>query len=315
MVSLDGISSVELLPVAIESLVACDSLPFDLFIRSGSVPVLYRAEGHAVSRRDLDQLRMNEIHSLFINKDDHGKYSRFLQDSLDREGDLPAVSRCDFLRRVHRAPFEKSLVQDDITPAVETAAKIGRDVVDAVCTKGLSVTDLLEARHDFQYYTHALNVGVFSTLLANQMECMTREEMQRLATGAVLHDLGKRMVSSSRSYKPDCLNGTEQSHNRQHPTLGFRRLCHHPEMTWGQLMIVYQHHERFDGGGYPVGVAGQQIHLWARICTLADLFDAITASGAHPADELMEKANTYLWKQTGTILDKDLVRCWAALTS
>ena len=62
---------------------------------------------------------------------------------------------------------------------------------------------------------------------------------------------------------------------QEHPTRGFKELCRREDLTWGQLMMVYSHHERCDGRGYPVGLIQSEIHEYARICAIADVYEAL----------------------------------------
>ena len=66
--------------------------------------------------------------------------------------------------------------------------------------------------------------------------------------------------------KPGKLTDAEFEIVKTHPTVGFRRLCKRTDLSFAQLMMVYQHHERLDGSGYPLGICGSEMHPWARIC-------------------------------------------------
>ena len=92
-----------------------------------------------------------------------------------------------------------------------------------------------------------------------------------------MHDIGKRHLPPGLLNKTGKLTDPEFALMRQHPQKGFEELCLHGDLKWGQLMMIYQHHERLDGKGYPVQIGGDEIHPWAKICAVADVFDAITS--------------------------------------
>ena len=87
--------------------------------------------------------------------------------------------------------------------------------------------------------------------------------MSEIAAGGLLHDIGKRHVPAHILNKPGKPTEAEWTLIRRHPVTGYQELAGRDDVTWGQLMMVYQHHERFDGSGYPAGILQGEIHPWA----------------------------------------------------
>jgi HD-GYP domain-containing protein (c-di-GMP phosphodiesterase class II) len=75
-------------------------------------------------------------------------------------------------------------------------------------------------------------------------------------------------------------------------------------------MMVYQHHERMNGQGYPVGITGEEIHFWARICALVDVHEALTGKRYYRNPDPIPKVLEYLSEKSGTHFDKEIFRCW-----
>jgi HD-GYP domain-containing protein (c-di-GMP phosphodiesterase class II) len=75
-------------------------------------------------------------------------------------------------------------------------------------------------------------------------------------------------------------------------------------------MMVYQHHERLDGSGYPAGITTDDIHPWAKICAVADVFDALTCQRPYRRPMPVKDVCLYLTKHAGTWFDRDIVTCW-----
>jgi putative two-component system response regulator len=93
-----------------------------------------------------------------------------------------------------------------------------------------------------------------------------------------MHDVGKVAVPESILRKPAALDAQEWSVMRQHSAIGGRILDNSSsEILKAGRVIALHHHERWDGGGYPSGLAGNDIPLWGRICAVADVFDAVTS--------------------------------------
>jgi putative nucleotidyltransferase with HDIG domain len=139
----------------------------------------------------------------------------------------------------------------------------------------LSLTAALEARDD-ETQDHALRVAVYAEHLAKELGITDPEELQRVRWGALLHDVGKIGLPDAILRKPGPLSEDEWQVVRRHPELGYR-MIKHLEFLGSAREIVLCHHERFDGTGYPRGLAGDAIPLGSRIFAVVDTLDAITS--------------------------------------
>ena len=168
-------------------------------------------------------------------------------------------------------------------------------------------------QHDYYTYTHVTNVCTYALILAKGLGMSSFQELRAIAVGALLHDLGKRLIPTAILNKPARLTENEMRVVQQHPTTGFRDLSARTDLTLAQLMMVYQHHERLDGSGYPVRIVGDEIHPWARLCAVVDVFDAFTCCRpyrhATPAQEVIK----FLVEHAGKAFDEEMVRCWISL--
>ncbi len=171
--------------------------------------------------------------------------------------------------------------------------------------------------HDYTTFSHATNVAANSVLLARSSGINAQQDLLSIAQGALLHDLGKRFVHKRTLQKHGPLSTAERAAIRQHPARGFETLCLCPDgiVSWDHLMMVYQHHERWDGSGYPVGLVGTEIHPWARICAIADVFDALTHDRAYHGARDYDKVLAYLDRQAGREFDQELVRCLTSIVT
>ena len=133
-----------------------------------------------------------------------------------------------------------------------------------------------------------------------------------MAAGALLHDIGKRHIPSHVLNKPGKLTDDEWELVREHPTSGFRELAGRTDLSWPQLMMVYQHHERLDGSGYPAGILGDEMHPWARICAVVDVFDALTCHRSYRRPVPASEVCNYLNKYAGLWFDAEAVACWTS---
>jgi HD-GYP domain-containing protein (c-di-GMP phosphodiesterase class II) len=99
----------------------------------------------------------------------------------------------------------------------------------------------------------------------------------RLGTGLLLHDIGKLAVPFDVLHKPGRLTDDEYALIKHHPETGYHMLKNSPSISMLSTAVVRFHHERWDGTGYPSGKAGDAIPLFARIASVADVYDAITS--------------------------------------
>jgi HD-GYP domain-containing protein (c-di-GMP phosphodiesterase class II) len=106
------------------------------------------------------------------------------------------------------------------------------------------------------------------------------KRLEELRFGAILHDIGKIHVRETILCKQGPLNAEEWEEIKQHPKIGASMVKNIPYLTPAIPAIKY-HHERWDGSGYPYGLAGDEIPVMARIVSVADAFDAMTSSRAY----------------------------------
>ena len=302
-----------LVPVAIESLYCDEGFEFDLYLCLGrnQPPVLYRERTFPCRHSDLDLLRSRGLRSLHIPADAHSRYLEYLQTKLLTNETAPLTARFCALREINRLAFLDSLQSTGVDKLVEVATRYGKDLADLIYDNG-GVTprlfDLLD--HDDCPFVHATNVCVYTVILAKHLMIQGSEEPSAIATGALLHDLGKRKIAPSILHKSDELTDDELFLVKRHPQSGFDELSRRKDLTWPQLMMVYQHHERVDGRGYPVQVPRSQIEFWARICAVANAFDALTSERPYRRTKSPADAMRYLVDKSDMLFDKEVVKCW-----
>ncbi len=131
--------------------------------------------------------------------------------------------------------------------------------------------------HDYETYSHSVNVGFYATVLAKELyKNSDAHNLQELATGFFLHDIGKTAIEPEVLNKTGKLHDIEWQHIKTHPYMGYKILKDANSLKEESRIIVLQHHENYDGTGYPSGLKERDIHEYARICSIADVFDALT---------------------------------------
>jgi putative two-component system response regulator len=160
---------------------------------------------------------------------------------------------------------------------------------------------------DDETAAHIQRMSLYATLLADRLD-LSPDEVELVRVASPMHDVGKIGIPESILLKPGKLNADEWETMRQHPILGAEILRGSPsELLKAGEVIARTHHEKWDGSGYPNGLAGADIPLWGRICALADVFDALTSKRPYKEAFSNEKALAIIKAERGKHFDSRLV--------
>jgi response regulator RpfG family c-di-GMP phosphodiesterase len=175
------------------------------------------------------------------------------------------------------------LLDDPKTENIREAKAGIAEMVDMIISDDATSAALLEiTSYDYYTYTHSVNVGFLSVLLAKELfKGSDAHNMHELGAGFFLHDIGKVRIDPAIINKAGRLTDDELTVIRTHPDLGYKILTETKHLTEECRIIVLQHHERQDGNGYPQRLTGEAIHLYGRICSIADVYDALTADRSY----------------------------------
>jgi putative nucleotidyltransferase with HDIG domain len=160
-------------------------------------------------------------------------------------------------------------------------------------------------------YDHAWRVAASSVALSRTMG-LSAAEARELRRAALFHDIGKVAIPPSVLERSGPLSDHEMAILRRHVTIGSELLAGVPSLA-ALAPIVAATHERYDGSGYPVCLAGADIPLGARIIAVADAYDAMTTRRCYGTPLLQTDAVAELWRCAGTSFDPDVVQAWMQL--
>ena len=170
-----------------------------------------------------------------------------------------------------------------------------------------ALTAALETR-DSETHGHSERVVTYSLRLGREYG-LSSEEMKALEFGSLLHDIGKIGVPDSILRKPAKLTEEEWVRMREHPLHG-QQILRGIEFLQGASRVVAQHHEKWDGTGYPLGLRREEIDICARIFSVADAFDAITSDRVYRRGKPYEAAAQELDDWAGRQFDPKIVEAF-----
>ncbi|VAW45507.1 Response regulator [hydrothermal vent metagenome] len=169
------------------------------------------------------------------------------------------------------------------------------------------LTDLMEVNSD-ETGRHIRRVAEYSRLLAHYHPSLTEEDAQVIFHAAPMHDIGKIAIPHHILHKPGRLTEEEFEVMKTHTTLAHEVLkISNRKFIKAAEIIAMQHHEKWDGSGYPLGLSKENIHLYARIVAIADVFDALTHKRVYKDAWSTEDAVEYIIQHKNTQFDPELV--------
>jgi ribonuclease P protein subunit RPR2 len=167
-----------------------------------------------------------------------------------------------------------------------------------------ALSNAVEAR-DAYTGKHAERVARYAIEIGRELG-LTRPDAPEIEFGFLLHDVGKLAVPDSILFKPGPLTAEERSLMSRHTTVGAEIIAD-IEFLAEASKVVRSHHERWDGGGYPDGLAGKEIPLTARVFAVADVFDALTTDRPYRSALSFEEAHEMIVDESGKHFDPDVV--------
>lgn len=200
-----------------------------------------------------------------------------------------------------------SLVLDKNSKVI---GEIVDDLLSVVVSNEEVLTVLTDAfLYDEYLYQHSFQVTVYSLSIAKELN-YSHEDLKVIGIGALLHDVGKLVIPNSILSKPGRLSEEEFEEMKNHARYGFDILRNLHTVSLLVAHCAFQHHERIDGSGYPRGLMDFEIHPYAKIIAVADVFDAVTSDRVYRDKMLPSQGIAVIESGSGTLFDKRVVEAF-----
>jgi HD-GYP domain-containing protein (c-di-GMP phosphodiesterase class II) len=276
---------------------------FDVYIwpQNSPAPVLYRSQDLPFLEENRTRLIEADSGQIFMKKDASGTFHRYIERNLDRiisNPTLPAKAKAKVLYSSSIQLVQDILEKPGATENLKRSEDVVRNTIGYILHGKDAFHQLMSlTSYDYYTYTHSVNVCTIGLALAEQVGMRSQAQLMDFGVGAMFHDVGKTKIPASILRKRGPLSEPEWVEMKRHPEVGLTLLDPQSPFAEDSKAIILQHHERLDGTGYPKGLKEADIHPFAKVAAIVDVFDALTsrraykeAIGSYPALKVMKEA-------------------------
>lgn len=245
---------------------------------------------------------------------DHGVGSVFIKDDMFDEIEEPPdlISEQTRLESVRTVKELFNSLENKKRVNIQGVKKTVSNLIDEVLSNREILVNFADIRNYDDYtFSHSVQVCVLSIITGISLG-LDQIKLKDLATGALIHDIGKTRVDKDILNKPGDLTPEEFAEIKRHAEHGFEILRANQEISLLSAHIAYQHHERWDGNGYPRGLREQEIHLYSRIVAVADVFDALVADRPYRKAYSTNQAVSLMRRMSGSQFEPGILESFLA---
>lgn len=161
--------------------------------------------------------------------------------------------------------------------------------------------------YDEYTYHHSVNTTILALVIGIGMG-FTQNKLLELGMGVLMHDVGKTQVANSIINSTETLSAEEFEEVKKHTYYGYEAIRQNKDFGLLPAHVALQHHERWQGGGYPRGIKGTEIHIYSRIAAVADVYDALISKRPYREAIQPYQAYEYVVAQSGHQFDPEIVK-------
>lgn len=255
------------------------------------------ANNYVSSKEDIASILKLSINEVLIDSAKNSSTTNFPQTSYSEEILFAREAYSNVLNCIHKmyktietkGQLKIDEYQEDVDPLL--------DSIERNNSASASLTVL--AQSDRYLFTHSLNTAILSAILGRYIG-LSRESVKELSIAAMLMNIGQVWMSQKLFKKNGKLSSNEFSLIKNHPGSGCEYLAKQKDIPENIIKAVMHHHEKYDGSGYPNGIAGNDISQYARIISICDSYDAMTSERPYREALTPNMAIKHLYTMTNT---------------
>ena len=204
--------------------------------------------------------------------------------------------------------MQVNVKKEEIQSELKIIGKLIENIVNEISCNEDTMVNIIDLKVASEYtFYHCVNVCVLSIVLGVALN-FKKKELYLLGTAALLHDIGKINIPNKILDKPGKLTYEEFEIIKQHSENGYKYVKENLNINQKVYMGIYQHHERYDGKGYPLNIKGEEISLFGRIIAITDVYDALISDRPYRKGVLPSDGMEYIMGFCGTMFDQQLVK-------
>ncbi len=306
--------------ISFDFVIMNEEMPYDLYVNSSSIKGkekfirIFPMNG-VLTNEDVGSFK-KKFHQLYILEEQRDLYLRSLIDcenvSNVKKTEVIKDSAIIYLNKIFddSREFTTEVLGETIAGCRDSVASM----VDVISDYDIKEVQELIGNlsfHDFYTFDHSINVSMYCITIFKALKAnASKDEMTMAGLGGLLHDLGKIRIPTNIINSPRSLTDDEFNEIKKHPKYGIELLdenegaCDMLGIDFNIIKrVIYEHHENFNGTGYPSKINGSNIHIFARITAIADFFDAITTKRSYHNVLSISEAIKLMEKTVGKKLD------------
>ena len=258
-------------------------------------------KGQAIKPEYIKRIKSLGFQGLYI-KDN-------LSDDIEIEDVISEELRMDAIKRLKDLfLYDEKKDYKHFESTLTTINHTVDEMVDQITSTPDAMINMMDLKiyDDYTFY-HSVNVSIIAIAIGCGLGLSNRD-LTELGLAGILHDIGMQRIPKSVLEKHMDLSPEEFQELKKHPSYGYRIMRDCNNIPPHVYLSILQHHERYNGEGYPHGKVGKDITLFARILAVADVYDAIVSKRPYREAVLPSDAIEYIMGGSGTFFDPDIVR-------
>ena len=250
-------------------------LACDVYLIVNNKPTLFRRRGEAFTADRLQSLATHGANKLLAPNEQREMYLASMRKHMNDAG-IAVDVKGKLIKETAFVHLQELFTNPNVHEVVKGTETLVTDMVQFLSGSSAAAASLLKlSAHNNYAFNHSVNVSVYAIMLVKKLNGLDPSQLVVAGLSALLHDIGKRELPAALNLKTLPLTKEELQMMKLHPVFGEKALMG-VHVTQQVKEVVAQHHENFDGSGYPRGLKGEQISQMARIVAIADAFDALT---------------------------------------
>ena len=258
------------------------SLPFNVYRKEGTQYSIIM-EKDDIFPKNLPSL-LQTSNKTYIQIDDERTYYSYLEENIadiTKDASIALKDKSKLIYDTSSKIIIDLFEKPESKEAIERTKSLVTSTINIILNDDASIKSMMEvSSRDYYTYTHSVDVAVFTIGFANYLN-FSYNDISNIGNAAMLHDIGKSKIPSEIINKKGKLDEEEFLMIKQHPLYSYEILQFHGESNEDILRPARNHHEKMCGNGYPDNLQGHQIHDFAKIVAITDIFSALTTNRSY----------------------------------